>query len=259
MHSGWRRAAAAVGLALCGLLLAGCDATGTVVVQADGRMTVDLVVSGDDMVVSSGDDETRECPAQIDSLSVAPQPTPAGIIACRVTGTILPSQLGQVASLTTVGEYQVMRVALQSDGSMPSGKVDVTFRFPGEVLEASSGQIEGDSVRVVDASDFDAGFTIVAVNRSGPPDRVIWAAAGVVGTLLVVGAVWLVRRLRERTPVPSPMDAPAVRRGPPAPDEEPPVAAFAPESFTPPSSEAPATDAYSIWAPPEDGEPGPVD
>jgi hypothetical protein len=252
MHSGLRRVAAAIGLALTGLLLAGCNATGTVVVQADDKMAVDVVVSGSDM---------GECPPQISSLSVAPQPTPDGVLACRVTGTVLPSELGQLASVTTAGEYQVVRVALQSDGSMRGGQVDLTFRFPGEVLQATSGQVEGNSVRITSAVDLDNGVKVVALSRPGPPDRVIWAAGGVVGTLLVVGAFWLVLRRGRRTPVP-PTDAPItwLDPGPRAAPTlaDPTVQLIAAEPPAAPAPDVVAQD-HSVWAPPEDAGCGPVD
>ncbi len=255
MHSGWRRAAAAVALALGGLFLSGCDAKGTIVVQADDKLVVDLTLTGSDVMV---------CPESVGSLPlvIAPLTTAPGPVACRVTGTVPVTQLGQLVSLTTVREYKVMRVALQSEDSMPGGTVDLTLRFPGEVLEATSGQIAGDSVRIVDAADFDTGLEIVALNRPGPPDRVIWAAAGVVGTLLVVGAVWVIRR--KRTPVPPPIDALAAGSDPLVASEEPTAAASSSEPSAPtPSAEPPMTDIpaydHSIWAPPEDSGHGPVD
>jgi hypothetical protein len=256
MHSRWRRAAAAIALTLLGLVLAGCDASGTVVVQADDKVAIDLVVSGSDLGVI--EDGASVCPAQINSLTVAPMPTPNGTVACRITGTIQPSEFEQVATLTTVGEYQVLRVGLQSD-SLSDGEVDLTIRFPGDVLQASNGQIEGNSVKITRLADF-TGLAVVALNRPGPADRVIWAVAGVVGTLLVVGALWLVLHRRTPHPVP-PADAPADGLGL-LPSDGPAGAATAGEPFAPePPPADPVTDPavhdHSIWAPPQDG--GPVD
>lgn len=256
MHSRWRRAAAAVGLALLGLVLAGCNASGTIVVQADEKVAIDLVVSGSDLGVI--EDGASACPAQINSLTVAPEPTPQGTVACRITGTIQPSEFEQVATLTTVGEYRVLKVGLLSD-SLSDGEVDLIIRFPGDVLQSSSGQVEGNSVRITSLADF-TGLAVVALNRPGPADRVVWAAAGVVGTLLVVGALWLVLHRRPPAPVP-PADAPAEGPGQ-LPSGGLAIAATAGESFAaePPAADAvtdPAVHDHSIWAPPRDG--GPVD
>lgn len=258
MHWSWRRALAAASVMLCGLLLAGCDAKGTVVVQADDKLVLDVVVSGADI---SGD-----CPEEINSLSVTPVPRSDGVTACRITGTIPATQLTQVITLTTVREYKVMTVALQSNDLTLQGAVDVTLRFPGEVLESSGGQIDGDSVRIAKPADLD-GLEVVALNRPGPESWVIGVAAGVLGTLLVVGAAWLVRRRRSHPPAQPPTDAPDIGIDPPEADPEPPRVGWsadpsALEMFAPPSAEpiAPATPTdHSIWAPPEDGGSGPID
>ncbi|MBN9106726.1 MAG: hypothetical protein J0I14_17180 [Propionibacteriaceae bacterium] len=258
MHFRWRRATAVVGLALSGLLLAGCDATGTVTVQTDDTILVDLVVNANDVGIEVSEDGTLACPGQIDALAVEPQTTPNGTLACRITGTIRPSELGQTASLTTVGDYRVLQVQRQSAETSPGGRTDLTIRFPGDVLQASAGQVEGNNVRITNIADF-TGLTVIALNRPGPADRVIWAAAGVFGTLLVVGTLWLVRHRRQQTPPPAPpeetsLDWLAPRAGDPtnaAPEVSEPIV---PEPPLAPTTTDPADHDHSIWAPPGDGE-----
>lgn len=256
MHSRWRRAAAAICVALLGLVLAGCDVSGTVVAQSDETLTVDLVVSASDLGVSQ---DGSPCPAQINALTVTPQPTATGAEGCRITGTVRASEYTPAVSVTTVGEYHVLRLNLQSEDAIPAGEVDVTVRFPGDVLQASGGQVEGNSVRITKIRDL-TGLSVIALNRPGPPDRVIWGVAGAVGTLLVVGALWLVLRRRQPAPV-----VPAA--GPTESDlqhgGEPAIAPTSPEPIAPePASAAPAVDPsvhdHSLWAPPDAGR-GPVD
>ena len=66
MRSGWQRVVAVVGLALSALLLAGCDVSGTIDLQADDALAVDVVVSGDGF--------GEGCPDAIDSLAVTTEP-----------------------------------------------------------------------------------------------------------------------------------------------------------------------------------------
>lgn len=262
MHRGWRRAAAAVGVALCGVLLAGCDVKGTVVVQADDKLTVDLTLS----------EANTTCPVSLSPLTlvitpVQPDPVnPGPTVRCRVTGTVTPAQLDRMVSLTTVREYKAAKLVLSSE-DIAVDTADVIVRLPGEVLASSAGEIQGDSVRIVEAGDLE-GLTIVALNRPGPSDRVIWgaagAAAGVAGTLLVLGVVWFLRQSRRRPAVADPTDAPAADIDDPEASDDPTAAESAPEWAAPqppepasdPAASAPAHD-HSIWAPPEDnGEDG---
>lgn len=254
MHSRWRRAAAAIGLALLGLVLAGCDASGSIVVQADETVAVDLVVRASDLGTYQ---DGSPCPAQINALTITPELTPKGAAGCRITGTVRPTELAPVLSLATMGEYQVLALNVQSEDALPTGQVDVTIRFVGDIVQASDGQVEGNSVRVTSMKEL-TDLRVIALARPGPPDRVIWGVAGVVGTLLVVGTLWLV--LRRRPPATVLPGEPSAEEPGLRPSEEPAMVPTPDELFAPPSAPAappvgPAVHDHSIWAPPQDDRP----
>lgn len=258
MRSGWQRVVAVVGLALSALLLAGCDVSGTIDLQADDALAVDVVVSGDGF--------GEGCPDAIDSLAVTTEPGTDGATTCRITGTLPIAQLSQVMTVKDVGEYTVITVTLQPDDLAFPDPVDLTLRFPGEVLASSGGQVDGNRVRISRTADL-RGLEIVALNRPGPPDRVIWGLVGVGVGALGVGAFWVARR-RTRLAADSAAAHPDLSAADVDPPQAaaPPAAALAPELFVPgspapvppadPSPDAADTTQtdHSIWAPPANGE-----
>lgn len=197
MVATWRRIAAGVGYSLCGLLLTGCRAEGTFDILSEERVVVDLILSGPDVDCS---DEAYGGPPLI-NFAVTDA---SGLPACRVVGETQAAELKQFGiSISTAAEYLVLQTDL-SLGSSALPAVDIQFRFPGEVVTATQGTVIGNAVHITDLAPlaWGGGMRVIGLGRPGltPPAWVMPAAigtgSGVVGTLLILGLVWLARRRR---------------------------------------------------------------
>ncbi len=189
-----RRAALGCGLALTGLLLAGCRVEGTVEVVSSQELTVDLLLVGADA--------DCEPTVQASRLTYTPTADATGADACRVTGTLPPEEWETLdLVLVDAGEYLVFRTGRTGgrDG-WPEG--EITFRFAGDVVDASQGTVSGSTVRIPELPALGDGIEVVALKRPGPPDRVLWAAfgAGAGVTLALLAALALRRSGRRRAP-----------------------------------------------------------
>lgn len=252
---GWRRVAAGVGLALCGLLLAGCRVEGTVDVLSADSLTFDLLLVGTDAPCNSEQNSPR--------FTYQKTTDDSGASACRVGGTLKPSDLDDFHfTLTDAGEYRVFGLGLGGDWvDWPDG--DVSFRFPGDVLSTNVGTPSGNEVRISDLSSLSNGIQVVALNRPGPERWVVGAAAGLgAGVALALLAVWGFRRVRRRA---DPLDADPGAAAPienadahwtqPGDLTTAPVAG-ADAAWAPPSEHDPPEVDHSIWAPPDEDDRG---
>ncbi|MGC3992903.1 MAG: hypothetical protein QM779_02030 [Propionicimonas sp.] len=265
-----RRAMAALGAAVAGVLLSGCHVQGTVDVLSTEGASLDLLVS----------DFTFECVPSSEPLAsvrLEPGPDVLGSATCHVSGRMPLSSLGfSDFHASAVGEYWTFDGALNSNrGGWPDDEIEV--RFPGDVLESNQGTIRGRSLLLNPARLTSGQIRVVTLNRPGPANWVVAAAAGgVAGIVLTILLASLIRWLNPPRPVlPAPVDAEADAPDPQAPtrdSERPPVdpTGTAPERpvidhawFATPGGEpslagpAPPVDAtasvdHSIWASPED-------
>jgi hypothetical protein len=194
MVASWRRVAAGVGFALCGLLLTGCRAEGTFDILSEERVALDLVVSGPDV----------DCPNAVDALklTIVTIKDASGGPACHVTGETQATYFSPFGiNVSTAGEYLVLQANL-AGGSTDWPTSDVQLRFPGQVVTATKGIVAGNSVRITDLGPLaqGSGMRVIALSRPGPP---VWVTAaglglgsGVAGTLLILGLVRLAKRRR---------------------------------------------------------------
>ena len=268
----WRRIAAGVGFALCGLLLTGCRAEGTFDILSEERVLVDLMLSGPDVDCSDG--------AYGPPLSNTAVTDASGLPACHIFGESSAAELNQFGiSISTAAEYLVLQTNL-SLGSSDLPAIDIQFRFPGEVVTATEGTVSGNAVRVTDVAPLaqGSGMRVIALGRPAPPAWMMAAAIGtgsvVVGMLLILGLVWLGRRRRhpvtelialEPAEVPDTIEESSVAADPngqvavsslPPPGADPPAVADEPpdnvwfEAPTPETAVAPDTpDAGSSLGP----------
>lgn len=207
---GWRRLTAGGGLALCALLLAGCRVEGTVDVVAAGEVTIDLLLVGDEA--------TCDVSVQTPRLAYTKATDATGAEACRVTGTLRPEDL-QTLDLVLVdaGEYLLFRTGGTEDRSgWPDGSI--TFRFAGDVIRASQGTVAGNTVLIGELPALSDGIEVVALNRAGPPDRVLWAGLGAAGgATLALGGLIVLRGIRNRRAAGASTPSEAVPPGDPGP------------------------------------------
>ncbi len=270
---GWRRVLAGLGVLAAGVLLSGCDLQGHVDVISPDEVSLDLLVS----------EEGLDCGALTSSgtLTFEPGPDVDGSASCHITGTMPLSSLGFDELRTgEIGEYWSFTGTLSDVlGNWPDVIIDV--RFPGEVVEANQGTIQGNTLRLNPSQFTTNEVHVVARNRPGPASWVVagaaGVAAGVVLTLVVVGLLRRARRARE-APDEGPGSAVAPADGPGlAPPAEPAAEAPAPAGqpvaepviyhawfATPPEPPADTPDQpsdaeesrdHSMWAPPEEAPP----
>jgi hypothetical protein len=278
--SAWRRVVACLGIVVAGLALSGCHVQGMVELVSTKRANLDLMVS------QAGID----CSETAGSIMMEPAAAVGGLPTCHLTGFVdLSEGLGlERFAIIEAGDYWVLDMADQSDrSSWPTG--EVTLHFPGDVVTTTQGRVAGNVVTLANLSDVKSTFTVVALNRPGPPSWVIGTAAGVAGGLLfalaMLGVARLVRRLRlkfgAREPIaltdpaargtaesdqlgseehdgdPNPVWQAAPREEPVAPEPVDHSWFAAPPSTSVPPQPAPDAAAprephdHSIWAPPE--------
>ena len=208
-----RRIAIGASLTLLGLVLTGCHAAGTIDIQSDDQVAVDLTVSGTDV----------DCAGSVYGLhlNTAAVVDSSGVAACHVFGASQASGLNQFGvDITSAAEYLVLQTNLSLGISeLPSS--DLQVRFPGQVVSSSQGTVKENVVHLTDLRPLvkGSGLRVIALSSPGPPLWMITAASGVVAgavaTLLVVALVWLLRRRSPRQPTPIAMDS-AAEPGPDA-------------------------------------------
>ena len=210
-----------MGFALCGLLLTGCRAEGTFDILSEERVAVDLVVSGPDV----------DCPDGVYGLTLSTTAVTdtSGLRACHVFGESQAAALHQFGIyISTAAEYLVLQTNL-SLGFTDLPASDIQIRFPGQVVTATKGTVIGNAVHITDLAPLarGSGMRVIGLSRPAPPAWMVAAAigtgSGVVGTLLILGLVWLARRRRPLEPqliAAEPTEAAALPRGhqlPPVP------------------------------------------
>ena len=191
MVATWRLIAIGVGFALCGLLLTGCRAEGTIDILSEERVAVDLMVTSPDV----------DCPDAVYGLPLHVTATEAsGLRACHVFGESQAVNLDQFGiNVSTAAEYLVLQTNL-SLGIDDLPQCDIQIRFPGQVVTASQGTIIGNAVHITDLRPLaqGSGMRVIGLGLPGPPAWMMVAAigtgSGVVGTLLILGMLWLARR-----------------------------------------------------------------
>lgn len=199
----WVRAARLICLALLGLLLTGCNITGTVDIRSADEVALDITVS------DIGRD-SRECDAWAPMPSTQVKVTAAGSDGCRIQGIVHPALLGQYVTVVQAGEYLEFRFNPLSaaPGAEPSGgddyygfkymKADLLVTFPGQVLN-STGTIDGNRVRFTDGTQLNRafGWQARALNHIGPEWAVVGPIVGVgAGLALAAVGLHLLRRAR---------------------------------------------------------------
>ncbi len=131
MVATWRRIAIGVGFALCGLLLTGCRAEGTIDILSEERVAVNLMVTSPDV----------DCPEAVDGLllHITAATDASGLRTCHVFGESQAITLDQFGiNLSTAAEYLVLQTNL-SLGIDDLPACDIQIRFPGQVVTASQG------------------------------------------------------------------------------------------------------------------------
>lgn len=216
MVATWRRIAIGVGFALCGLLLTGCRAEGTIDILSEERVAVNLMVTSPDV----------DCPEAVDGLllHITAATDASGLRTCHVFGESQAITLDQFGiNLSTAAEYLVLQTNL-SLGIDDLPACDIQIRFPGQVVTATKGTILGNAVHITDLRPLaqGSGMRVIGLGLPGPPAWMMAAAigtgSGVVGTLLILGMVWLARRRRPPEPklIPlEPAEPTGIAEGPP--------------------------------------------
>jgi hypothetical protein len=133
-----------------------------------------------------------------------------GAFGCRIVGVLTSEDFDSGFSLTEEdGEYHLTisgdDTSVDDIGTPEMAELDfdfrMTFTFPGEIIESSGGQIDGNSVTYTDVAEFGAGVDIRAEANTFPWVIVIIAVL-VIGflLLLVLAAIvfFVVRSRRNR-------------------------------------------------------------
>lgn len=228
-----RLARAAAVLAM--LPLAACTLDGDLFVHAD---RVDLDVTATHR--SFGEGHNGLClPDRWDNTGVAltKLPAPDGTLACHLKGTIQGNDFSfPLLSIVVVGEdHLFLRLPpgylFWGPENDPLTALDLTVRFPGNVVAATSGgQVVGPLVRWTDpALVAKEGLTATASLHPSIPVGVFPAGLGLVwGSALALGAAWLRRgsapgALPRREPPADEAPANETPAGPPEPPQDPSV------------------------------------
>lgn len=270
---GWRRVLAVLGVVAAGVLLSGCHLQGSANVISPDEASVDLLVSDYNFDCVSPDNSDA-------TVKLEPGPEVDGSASCHITGTLPLSNLGFTDLHTgEFGEYWTFTGSFVEDRTSWVD-ADLEVRFPGEVVEASQGTIQGNTLRINPAK-LTNDLRVVALNRPGPATwviaAVVGAASGVVLTLAVVGLLRRAQRIREAPTVLDPAakapENPVAAEGTPAAPQAvaqpvsepapvqvnhawfatPPPVAGPPTTADPESAPAEEPPDHSIWAPPEEG------
>ena len=244
-----------MGFALCGLLLTGCRAEGTFDILSEERVAVDLVVSGPDV----------DCPDGVYGLTLSTTAVTdtSGLRACHVFGESQAAALHQFGIyISTAAEYLVLQTNL-SLGFTDLPASDIQIRFPGQVVTATKGTVIGNAVHITDLAPLarGSGMRVIGLSRPAPPAWMVAAAigtgSGVVGTLLILGLVWLARRRRPLEPqliAPEPTEPRGIAEGPPVAagsNAQVAVSSLPPPGADPPAVEEPPENAWFAAPPPE--------
>ncbi|PKQ23317.1 MAG: hypothetical protein CVT65_08770 [Actinobacteria bacterium HGW-Actinobacteria-5] len=269
---GWRRVLAVLGVVAAGVLLSGCHLQGSANVISPDEASVDLLVSDYNFDCVSPDNSDA-------TVKLEPGPEVDGSDSCHITGTLPLSNLGFTDLHTgEFGEYWTFAGSFVEDRTSWVD-ADLEVRFPGEVVEANQGTIQGNTLRINPAK-LTNDLRVVALNRPGPATwviaAVVGAASGVVLTLAVVGLLRRARRIREAPTVLDPAakapENPVAAEGTPAAPQAvaqpvsepapvqvnhawfatPPPVAGPPTTADPESAPAEEPPDHSIWAPPEE-------
>lgn len=269
---GWRRVLAVLGVVAAGVLLSGCHLQGSANVISPDEASVDLLVSDYNFDCVSPDNSDA-------TVKLEPGPEVDGSASCHITGTLPLSNLGFTDLHTgEFGEYWTFTGSFVEDRTSWVD-ADLEVRFPGEVVEANQGTIQGNTLRINPAK-LTNDLRVVALNRPGPATwviaAVVGAASGVVLTLAVVGLLRRARRIREAPTVLDPAakapENPVAAEGTPAAPQAvaqpvsepapvqvnhawfatPPPVAGPPTTADPESAPAEEPPDHSIWAPPEE-------
>lgn len=269
---GWRRVLAVLGVVAAGVLLSGCHLQGSANVISPDEASVDLLVSDYNFDCVSPDNSDA-------TVKLEPGPEVDGSASCHITGTLPLSNLGFTDLHTgEFGEYWTFAGSFVEDRTSWVD-ADLEVRFPGEVVEANQGTIQGNTLRINPAK-LTNDLRVVALNRPGPATwviaAVVGAASGVVLTLAVVGLLRRARRIREAPTVLDPAakapenpvaaeETPAAPQAVAQPVSEPapvqvnhawfatpPPVAGPPTTADPESAPAEEPPDHSIWAPPEE-------
>ena len=259
MVATWGRIAAGAGLALCALLLTGCRAEGTLDILSEERVAMDLMVSGPDTDCLSG--------AYGLPLSTTAVTDASGSPACHIFGESPADGLNQFGiNISTAAEYLVLQGNL-SLGLTDLPGIDIQIQFPGQVVTATKGTVIGNAVHITDLRPLTegSGLRVIGRGRPGPPAWMMAAAigtgSGVVGTMLILGLVWLARR--RRPPEPElfeiePAEPSGVSEGPPvAPGADSQVVVSSlplPGADPPAVVDEPPEDAWFAASPPESAD-----
>ncbi len=269
---GWRRVLAVLGVVAAGVLLSGCHLQGSANVISPDEASVDLLVSDYNFDCVSPDNSDA-------TVKLEPGPEVDGSASCHITGTLPLSNLGFTDLHTgEFGEYWTFAGSFVEDRTSWVD-ADLEVRFPGEVVEANQGTIQGNTLRINPAK-LTNDLRVVALNRPGPATwviaAVVGAASGVVLTLAVVGLLRRAQRIREAPTVLDPAakapenpvaaeETPAAPQAVAQPVSEPapvqvnhawfatpPPVAGPPTTADPESAPAEEPPDHSIWAPPEE-------
>lgn len=115
-----------------------------------------------------------------------------GQYGCLITGVITSEDYDSTLSLTEEdGEYHLVFGGDESAEQLTSTEdlgfdFRMTFTFPGEIIEASGGEIDGNSVTFTDVNDLSSGIDIRAEAGGGFPWIIVIVIVLVIGFLLLL-------------------------------------------------------------------------
>ena len=192
-----------------------------------------------------------------------------GAYGCRVAGVLTSEDFDSDLNLVEEdGEYRLTisgdDASVDGVGSSEMAQLDIDFRmtftFPGEIIESSGGQIDGNTVTFTDINEITSGIDIRA-EANGFPWVIVIIAVLVVGflLLLVVAAIifFVVRSRKNKgggTPTPGGYGSPAASPSPQWGQSSPPAAPQAPQQggqqwgqASPPAAPQPPQPGSQQW------------
>ena len=268
----WARIATLLGALSRAFCLSGCEVRGTVDVSSEQDLAIDVTITGLERGVCSS------ITNGFTELDVQRGLDTSGQRYCRVRGD---TKAAEISGLTIAAAAEYYVLAIDPDGTATSWPLsDLTFRFPGQVIEASHGTVSGSSLHLTDLAPLAAGesLRVVALSRPGPPWWLVAVGVGVVGGALAMLGYqrWAAGRRPETQEASDDEVAPEEPEPVEAAEEVPepaPIALSDPLFFAPPrvqpapemwaapstgsspgqpeapSTRSPETD-HSVWAPP---------